>query len=330
MDKNLSEKIKVVSFICTAMVVFRHGYNLHAFGLNDCETSYVGFIENGVSKLTEVAVPYFFIVSGFFFFRCTYYRKGEYIHMLYKKIHSLFIPFVFWNVAGIVPLFLMHQFVIEDTPWKYVLQLLHSDWNGVLWYVRDIMTLMVLVPLYAWLFVVNNRWLYAVVFILLFMNWLPVDCGWISTEGLLFFFLGGIIQKNEYIIRKRIPLTILIVIVSMWLISCFFFPFYWSIHRYNTLIGIIIIWQLCNYLPKQCESWIKNVSVYSFFIYVVHAFILKGMKVGIAYFFRGNEAVAFASYIVLPLVTIGVALCLGRACNKFMPAMFNIVTGGRR
>lgn len=62
----------------------------------------------------------------------------------------------------------MHQFVYETHWWMYGQQILNSEWNGVLWYVRDIMTMMLLAPLYSWLFVVNNKWLYFVVTALLF------------------------------------------------------------------------------------------------------------------------------------------------------------------
>lgn len=329
MDKHISDKIKILSFICTVMVVIRHGFNLYAFGLNDCKTSYIGFIEYGVSKLTEIAVPYFFIVSGFFFLRYTYYSKSEYIHMLYKKMNSLFIPFLFWNIFGIIPLLLAHQFVFENTTWKYIIQLLHSDWNGVLWYVRDIMTLMVLVPLYAWIFVLNNRWLYGVVFLLLFINWIPVDCGWISTEGMLFFYLGGFLQKNESVISRRMPTFLLAIIGTAWIISCFFFPFKWEIHRYNTLLGLIIFWQMYHYIPKQISSWILNISAYSFFIFVTHLYIIKGIKLGVAHYFWGNEFIALLSYIFLPLLTIIIALYIGKKFNKFLPKVFNIVMGGR-
>lgn len=329
MNKILSDKIKIASFICTVMVVFRHGLNLQAFGLNNHVTSYVAIIEHGVSKITEVAVPYFFIVSGYFFFRYSYYGGGEYIAMVRKKIQTLFIPFLFWNIVGIFPLLLMHQFVFENSLWKYILQLLNSDWNGVLWYVRDIMTMMVLVPLYSWIFVVNNRWLYIILLILLFMNWWPVECRWVSSEGLFFFFLGGILQKNSEILNKCIPKVVLFTIGSAWIISCFCFPFYWPIHRYNTLLGLVVIWQLFCYLPKRLSSWILNASTYSFFIYVTHIFIIKSMKVGIAYLFFKNETIALASYIVLPLLTTGIALHLGKFFNKYLPAAFNIVTGGR-
>lgn len=329
MDKILSEKIKVLSFLCTVMVVFRHGLNLQAFGLSVYGTSYVAFIENGVSKLTEVAVPYFFIVSGYFFFRHAYYGKGEYAVMLRKKIRTLFVPFLFWNIVGIIPLMLMGQFVFEETPWRYAFQLLNSDWNGVLWYIRDIMTFMLLVPLYAWIFVLNNRWLYIAVFVLLFMNWLPVDCGWMSSEGMLFFFLGGMLQKNDVLLGKRMPVAVFASIGVVWIISCFFFPFYWPIHRYNTLLGLAVLWQLFHYLPKKSISWMLSVSVYSFFIYVMHAFIVRGMKVGVAHFFFGNDVAALLSYIMLPLITVGIALYAGKVFNKYLPTFFSIVMGGR-
>jgi len=329
MNKILSDKIRIISFLCTVLVVFRHSLNLQAFGLSSYRNPHVAVIECGISKITEVAVPYFFIISGYFFLRYSYYGNGEYMTMVRKKIRTLFVPFLFWNIVGVFPLLLMHQFVFEDTPWKYILQLLNSDWNGVLWYVRDIMTMMALVPLYSWIFTVNNRWLYTVLFILLFMNWWPVECRWVSSEGMLFFFLGGILQKNSEILNKRIPKALLFVIGSAWMISCFCFPFYWPIHRYNTLLGLIVVWQLFHNIPKRLSAWILNASVYSFFIYVTHIFIIKSMKVGLAHFFFRNETVALVSYIILPLLTTGIVLYLGKFFNKYLPAAFNIVTGGR-
>lgn len=329
MDKTLSNKIHVVSLVCTIMVVFRHSLNMQAFGIDCMGASCVAVIENGISKLTEVAVPYFFIVSGYFFFRSSYYGKGEYVGMLHKKFHTLFVPFLIWNMVGIVPSIAAGQFVVEDAPWRYGLQLLHSDWNGVLWYVRDIMTMMVLAPLYSWFFLVDKKWLYGVVFLLLFFNWLPVDCGWVSTEGMLFFFMGGILQKCGAALDKQLPKVVLTVLCAMWLVSCFVFPRHWSIHRYNTLLGLLVVWQLCSYLPVKLSSWMLGASAYAFFIYVVHPFIIRPMKVGMAHFFHGNEMVALSIYFVLPLITVAIALLLGKKFRTHTPVVFNIVMGGR-
>ena len=56
--------------------------------------------------MTEVAVPFFFIVSGFFFMRYAYTSINEYFDMVKKKTKTLFVHFVLWNVLGIIPLLL--------------------------------------------------------------------------------------------------------------------------------------------------------------------------------------------------------------------------------
>lgn len=66
-DEQLSEKIKIAGGICTVMVVFRHSLNHIAFWGQWNPNSISGFIEGGISTLTEVAVPLFFTISGFFF-----------------------------------------------------------------------------------------------------------------------------------------------------------------------------------------------------------------------------------------------------------------------
>lgn len=328
-SRQLSDKIRFVSFLCTLMVVFRHSLNMEAFEIDGNGHSYVSIIENGISKLTEVAVPYFFLVSGFFFLRYSYFGKGEYLKMLCKKAHTLFLPFVFWNIVGLIPLVLMHRVAIENSLWKYSLQLLNSEWNGVLWYVRDIMIMMLLAPLYSWVFLLNRRWLYALLFLLLFFNWMPVDCSLLSTEGMLFFFLGGVLQKKSSFLEKKFPKWTIFFGCVVWLISSFAFPHCWAIHRYNTLLGLFVVWQLCDYVPTRVFLGVLGVSSYSFFIYVLHADVIKSMKVGLAHFFCGQEAVALASYFVLPLVTVSVLLIVGKLFNRYIPQVFNFVMGGR-
>lgn len=329
-SKRFSDNIHIVSFFCTIMVVFRHSLNMQAFGIDSFGNSYVVIIENGVSKLTEVAVPYFFVVSGYFFFRYTYYGKGEYVKMIRKKFHTLFVPFVFWNIMGVVPLVLTRHFVVEDNPWRYGLQLLNSDWSGVLWYVRDIMTMMVLAPLYCWIFLVDKKWIYGIVLLLLFLNWMPVDCGWLSSEGMLFFFLGGVLQKCNVSLNNNVPNTILVVMCIVWLISCFAFPRYWPIHRYNTLLGLVVVWQLCKFFPSWLSMWMLGSSAYSFFIYVLHADIVKLMKVCIAKMFPGNESVALLAYVIIPILTVLVVLKLGKVINEKFPRAYGFAVGGRR
>lgn len=94
MDKVLSDKMRVVGFLCTVMVVFRHALNLQAFGIDSMGRSYASFVENGISKVTEIAVPYFFVVSGFFFQKNILWKRRV-LGDVEEKIRTLFIPFLF-------------------------------------------------------------------------------------------------------------------------------------------------------------------------------------------------------------------------------------------
>ena len=99
MNKDLSDRIKMASFICTIMVILRHSLNHMAFWGEWRGDLLAGVIESGSSTVTEIAVPYFFLVSGFFFFKHSYYEKGEYLTMLKKKGYTLLIPYLIWNVG---------------------------------------------------------------------------------------------------------------------------------------------------------------------------------------------------------------------------------------
>lgn len=329
MEQSLSDKIKVGSFLCTMLVVLRHSLNLQAFGLTNGNGALVTFIEKGVSKQTEIAVPFFFIVSGFFFFRHTYYGRDEYFQMITKKWHSLFIPFLFWNLVGVAVLLATRRFVFEEDWWRYGIQLLHSDWNGVLWYVRDIMTMMMLVPLYGWIFMVDNKWLYIALFIGLFFHWVPVDMSWLSSEGILFFFLGGVLQRHSDVIKWRIPKYGLGLMTAVWMVSCFVFPRCWAIHKYNTLLGLIVGWQWIDYISDKWHGVLLKLSPFAFFIYVVHVYILKAMKVTLAHFFPSDELMALLAFILLPVITVIMLFYIGKYWCEKKSKSFLFVTGGR-
>ncbi|MGN0036611.1 MAG: acyltransferase family protein [Bacteroidaceae bacterium] len=326
MTKALSDKLKVGSLICTVMVVFRHSLNLRAFFGSEAPDAYCLFVETGVSKLTEMAVPYFFLVSGFFFLRHSYADVSDYGAMLRKKSRTLFVPFLFWNVVGVLPLMLAGQFQYECGAWLYVRDCLRSDWNGALWYVRDLMTYMLLVPLYGWVFAWNRKWFYVLVGLVLFRHWLPVDCSWLSSEGVLFFFLGGVLSRWNPMLRFRCPAWLAALLLAVWMVSCFVFPHCYAVHRYNHLLGLYVFWQALDYVPS---AGLLRVSSYSFFIYVTHLYLLKGMKIGLARHFPGSGGVAMAAYFLLPLFSVGIALLVGRLWKRYSPRTFAWVTGGR-
>ena len=336
MSLELSNIIKIASLLCTLMVIFRHSRNLIAFWGTENITNTCSFIENGVSTLTEMAVPYFFLVSGFFFFRSSYSNKADYSAMIIKKCKSLLTPYIIWNIIGFVMLWLAGSLVNDNLTSVNSLTaffegLLLSDYDGPLWYVRNLMMMMILAPLYGWIFQPNKPVLYGVVGIGLFLWWWPVDCAWYSSEGFLFFFLGGVIQHFPSLWEKRLPLAPLAILTCLWIVSCFFHPF-WNVwvNKMTTLIGITCVWSWLTYMPNSSfKAWMLKMSSFAFFIYVTHIFVIKTMKLLIAHLYPQQEMVALLAYLGLPFITFLLLYWIGKQWCKLNPKSFLLCVGGR-
>ena len=330
MNKELSDKIRIASLLCTFMVIMRHATNLQAFLGLEVYTGVCGFVEVGFSVLTEMAVPYFFIVSGFFFFRTCYYEKGAFFGMLRKKAHSLLIPFLIWNLLWGAVLYLIGFMDWNEPIINKVEHLLMSDYYGALWYVRTLLVLMVLVPLYDWVFLIDNKLLYLLVGFGLFLWWWPVDCTLFSTEGVFFFFIGGVLQRYQSVVRIKASWIMVLIMVAVWCGMAFLRPV-WNIqlNKLTTLLGICSFWLLIDYLCGSAKRLLLSASAMTFFIYVNHFWIVKGVKVVWAQLYPQNEVVALLTYFILPIVTFLALLFIGRFWRKMFPKTYSYCTGGR-
>ena len=105
MDRYLSNKIKNISLVLTFLVVILHAYNLE-----DSETvlSINFLIQNVISYgICTIAVPMFFMISGYLFFYKFNPTLQEWINKYKKRFKSLMIPFVIWCVGWMVVLYLV-------------------------------------------------------------------------------------------------------------------------------------------------------------------------------------------------------------------------------
>lgn len=329
LDVELSMNIKVASFIATIMVLFRHSLNYLAF-FNSYEGKLISsMVENTFSILTEVAVPYFFIISGFFFLRKNYY-DSSYVFMIRNKIKTLFVPFIIWNIFGACILLFYNQRQIGISFLEIINNLFLSNWNAPLWYVRDLMLIMLLYPIYGWIFLKKNNLLMILFLLLLSIYWNPIDMTIISSEGIFFFMLGGFLYQYQSILNKKISIIILIPFTIIWIILSITYSEWISnqiIHKLLYFVGLFSFWGLTKYIPKK-NSLLK-LTQYSFLIYVMHIYIMKILKNIIAKFFYGSDIAATITYIVLPFIVAYIIFIIGKIWKHYNYNSFKIVTGGR-
>lgn len=327
---SICEKYRVLGLIAMVMVVCRHSFNHSAFFGFFMIDSISGCLQYGIIDITEIAVPIFFIISGFFFFRRNYYIKDEYVLMLKRKSKSLILPFLIWNLFGLFIALFLNKNLIGQNPSSFLIHFLNSDYYVVMWYVRDLITLMILVPIYGWVINYNNRFLSLIILVILFCHWSVVDCSWVSSEGMLFFAIGGMLQKNTAFLAKRLPIVFFLLLSVSFILECFF-RFYWItiIHKLNIIVGIVMLWQCLFYVPSRYIKHFINFSSLSFFIYASHLYLLRGLKVFVAYFWPHNELVSIIAFLVLPIVTISMLYYIGGKIRHYAPVLFDVITGGR-
>lgn len=292
---------------------------------------WISYIEWSFSRATDIAVPMFFLISGFFFFRSDYGRWGSYKQMIIKKYRTLLIPFIVWNILGFFILWGCHVIMMPESIVEFLIGLFMSEYDGALWYVRNLMLMMLIVPVYGFMFHIRRgTYLVIPVVAILLWVWWPVDCSITSYEGWLFFLLGGALQK--YAPSLNVPMKREFAVIGgiVWIVLCLFHYYggLWMA-KFTILFGIVMFWCLCDCIPGGWTQKLVQYTKYSFFIYVTHIFVMKTLKVGTAHFFFKDNVAAIIAYVTIPIVCFITLLKIGVLFNKYAPKLFMVLTGGR-
>ena len=112
----LTRKMKFCSMFAGIMIVFVHSSTLNVNFLNYTSTSSINifiqhFIQSGVARL---GLPYFFIMSGFLFFRNYSLSFSVYIKKIKNRSISLGIPYVMWSLYCIILFFIIEQYLVPE------------------------------------------------------------------------------------------------------------------------------------------------------------------------------------------------------------------------
>lgn len=350
MDKFLSDKIKVISFLAIVLVVFLHAYNLdtkqHGIVLS-LPKSYNWFVQNLISNgVTRIAVPLFFIISGFLFFTKFDENQPNFLVKIRKRVKSLFVPYVIWSVMGIILYFILQsvpatqtfftkQRVADYDAFTFIKTIFINPIPYQLWFIRDLFVIVLFSPI--WYFLLKNiKWgILIPVLLLWFYEFENFNN---SLEALLFFLTGSYVA-----LYSKSTLTFLgkqrtLFFVFLWFvfllakIGFLYFDapavFVILLHKISILTGVIAAWNSYDYLSNNKQS---NSSWYgfTFFIYAFHEPVLTFFKKGLFFALGTNEFQYFLVYFTAPILTIGLSYLTALVLKKRLFFIYEILTGGR-
>jgi surface polysaccharide O-acyltransferase-like enzyme len=302
-DKTVSATLKAVNLIASIMVIAIH-YNSKAF--IDISSGYnlnyllQDFFLNGISR---VAVIIFALVSGFIIWN-KLTLNNAYILLLKNRAKTQLLPYVIASFIILVSYnIITYLFKPEDfNPFSitYVLcRTLVSPESPQLWFLRDLMFLVVLSPLLVSKIISIQIILTCLLCLLWFLNIqiFPVvsDYYLISIETVFFFSLGGLYAYKSTVIKSLINMKGIgkLLVIITWILLIFLRIYIdpsldvWYVENYSTtslllyklsiIVGIMATFCLCR--PLAFNKSVIYLSGLTFFAFLFHLVDLSYFRI---------------------------------------------------
>jgi surface polysaccharide O-acyltransferase-like enzyme len=348
MTQYLSEKLKILSAVAIILVLYIHS------GFHDNEIQGMAlnhYTQELISTfIGRCAVPLFYTISGYLFFLKVPDGLKSIGEKMHKRVHTLLIPYIITALF-----YVAFQFFINSIPAtsKFVnssiLPVLQQSWPRVLvaifydcgtgvplafhlWFVRDLLILVLLSPLLYLLLRYLGWWWVLLTFLLTYTG--------ISSFpffAMFWFSLGGALTKNDITVKyPKLGLSLL----ALFLVICFLQLFSpeltpWKYAKVPFIIlGIAAIWLAYDALVPASFSllrhpWLNAVSNFTFFVYLFHEPTLNVVRKLLVLVIGKNSLGYLFSYLASPWLFIAGATVAGAVFKKLAPRVYSIAVGGR-
>ncbi len=329
-----------MSIVCAVLVVLMHIWPEAKIG------SLTWCIHRSLNDgFGRVAVPYFFVVSGFFLAKHVE-ETGWWRRAVGNRIRTLLIPYLIWNLLWM--LFPLAHTILKN-PAALQQLLSHSHFPALrainplvlpplypTWYIRALLLFVILSPLFVILLKQYPRTT-IIVFVLLYAGFYRsegIPFGTLKAfpntvfplEGCVYFLFGMNVSINggRWNIPRRLAAAALFVsaVVTLFRIYCHAdgkLPLY-NHTRFLVVPGFL--WMLWNSIPSTL--WPKWITSTAFAIYLIHPFVVfcfrKLTRAPIESFAQYCACASLA--ILVPVVVKSLMYLLSKTVSR-------VVFGGR-
>ncbi|MGC8494378.1 MAG: acyltransferase family protein, partial [Syntrophobacteraceae bacterium] len=301
---DISERIRIIRFPLILGVIFIHNYGYpgvagHGAGAAPPIPASALFIENLFSNgFARIAVPLFYIMSGYLFFNDFNGFPGKYVGRFKRRASSLLVPFLLWNVGLLILYIILQSFqstriflalqtkpLINYSVYEYIraiFGIVRDPISYQFWFIRDLMILVLLSPVIHYMATRLRNGTLCICIIL----WLLNTDTLINNEALLFFFLGSYlaINKNDikYLDGRYFILTITFILLTVADAigkTIGYADKTLIIHKMMEIAGVASVWTLTKVLLETKTSRLLTyLSNYAFFVFACHEPLLRILR----------------------------------------------------
>lgn len=338
-------KVSLISFVLSVGVVFQHTqWRCNSIAV-------LSSIHSMFFYILQTCVPFFFMISGYLFFRN--FEMGKLKEKWKSRVKTLLIPYIIWNILYAVFMFLLYRlgFVnnisISDSKVGILFQIVNAEYSP-LWFVKYLMVFAIISPL-TYILLRNKAVGGVVIIVLSFLNALfyylgvmeiPINVNANNLVMLnyqyIFYAIGSYSAMNFKTFvevpsrRKSLVATIFVSMLTI--------MYFWGIYSkgdviVNHIFRIIFvcgIWFVFDCIQKtRIRGWMKI----SFFIYCMHLIILQCVQavsgIIIDKFFKGNQLLYIFDYLLVPILVIVMIIAVAHFLKKYVPVAWKLLTGNR-
>lgn len=364
MTTRLSIKISNIQFILSIMIVVLHSatyvVNLPGQGMvsiygRNLATWIQLFFSEG---LCRIAVPLFFILSGFLFYHTYNNTWLGYVKKLKRRFWSLVVPYLFWSASVFFVFYFAQRipgvsryFSTRDTmgfgTCEIFTNIVVTSFNSPLWFCSHVIVFVLFAPIGYWL-----CGKYAIVSLpIACYLWYRGYCLGIRMDGLFFWLIGAYSATHQeklaaWFTPKRLKrlgwcMMVLWITVLAWrttylsglnvkvLLEGQYNAVLEISMKFIILLGLPAFWCIWDELPRVwiADKW--KVSGFSFLLFVAHHPIVGAIRKLIVQFTGTSEIAMFTAYFLVACSTISLVICLGLLAKRVCPCTYGFLVGNR-
>ena len=340
METEIWEKKTKVSYILSIFVLLIHFYPTQNFVFRS-ELNLQ--LNTGLRVLLRDvvavhAVPLFFIMSGYFFFRN--FEPAKYPEKMKSRFKSLVSPYLSWNIIMVFWQIFYPIINKSTTNEKYTITVKNLV-NSIIFYGANFqfwflfyLIIFVILSIPIW-YILKNR--YLVVFFILVVWLLRVNLiiNDRTVQSILFFCTGAYlaIYNKKFFEEVNYKLSLICSIIFGAIVLIKFAEkmqgrdFSWYLETGLLFVATVCLWKVFDFIIKGIPT--KKFMHHFFAIYALHPLISVIVSILIWKIWYKNEWTAFLYVVVCVGITLAVIELICIIMEKISRRFFNIIMGQR-
>lgn len=341
--KSELDKLAVFKYILLVGVIGIHASFVGDYRAGTLPEIGASAIEWFVTFVLQLSVPGFFIISGFLFFRDGYPTPAEYKRKFISRVQTLVIPYFLWCSFALLIVFLKKTPMLEPyfpqyDDWMpdfynvikgYLVFQDNYPYDFVLWFVRNLILIVLLTPVIGAIFKKAGRW---VLILFLAIPFLPIP--WMLGPSFAFFCFGAWLSLffgniTSFIKRYGIFFFcswVVLIVLNTHLNSGIVEYIYFFILLSGSIALLWILdksWCLISRIPK---------SIYStaFFIYAFHGLFISVLRKSItAIIPPASSAIEVVDFLLVIIAALAICTTIALLFKKIWRKAYDVLSGKR-